>query len=349
MKKTIIDIIKFLVFFGIGAAILIYIYNTANDSFQVQQIQDGVAANSKISLATKIWNDFQTVSIFGIIIAIILFLLSNVSRAIRWQQLLGPLGYKTSFGNRFWPIILGYFVNMAIPRLGEFTRAATISRNENIPVEKSIGTIVIGRIADMFCLLLIIAITFFIEYDTLMLFLNQNGQLPDLSQLIILGIVGCAFLGAFIWLIYTFRTRKFISKIYQMMVNFGEGLATILKLEKKWLFVAHSLFIWFCYFAMNYVIFLSFAPTEHLTFGNGMLVLVSTAFGMVIPSPGGMGSYHFLVTQVLILLGISYQDGFSFAMISWVSINLGCNIIFGLISLMVLPRLKKNVEQIESV
>ena len=43
------------------------------------------------------------------------------------------------------------------------------------------------------------------------------------------------------------------------------------------------------------------------------------AFGIVIPSPGGMGSYHYLVISALAIYGISKFDGFSFANIVFFS------------------------------
>ena len=52
--------------------------------------------------------------------------LSHVSRAYRWKYTLEPLGYKPDFWNSFFSVMIGYAVNLAIPRLGEISRCGFI-------------------------------------------------------------------------------------------------------------------------------------------------------------------------------------------------------------------------------
>ena len=58
---------------------------------------------------------------------------------------------------------------------------------------------------------------------------------------------------------------------------------------------------------------------------------------MVFPSPGGMGSYHAMLVEALKILGVDEISGFAIAMISFFAINLFCNVIFGLLSVILLP------------
>jgi len=102
-------------------------------------------------------------------------------------------------------------------------------------------------------------------------------------------------------------------------------------------FVFHSILIWFCYFAMTYVIFFAFKPTEHLGPVAGLVVFVFGTLGIVFPSPGGMGSYHFLVEEGLTLYGVGEADAFSFANIMFFSVQLFCNVLFGILALIILP------------
>tara|TARA_B110000003_G_scaffold127261_1_gene129330 strand:- start:462 stop:761 length:300 start_codon:yes stop_codon:yes gene_type:complete len=44
--------------------------------------------------------------------------------------------------------------------------------------------------------------------------------------------------------------------------------------------------------------------TSHLTVGDGLFILVLGGIGMVIPTPGGVGSYHAIVMIGLSVLGV---------------------------------------------
>ena len=49
-------------------------------------------------------------------------LLSHAVRAERWRMLMTPTGYKTKFSYSFYSLMVGYFVNLIIPRGGELSR-----------------------------------------------------------------------------------------------------------------------------------------------------------------------------------------------------------------------------------
>ena len=128
------------------------------------------------------------------------------------------------------------------------------------------------------------------------------------------------------------------------MRGFIEGLASIRQLDRPWLFILHSVNIWVMYYLLNYVCFFSFGPTSELSPLIGLVVFVFGGWGIVIPTPGGMGSYHALVQIALGIYGISYADSFSYAMIAFITVQIGANVIFGLLSLLSLPFLNQNYE-----
>ena len=110
-------------------------------------------------------------------LSLILAFITYVSRAYRWKYTLHPLGYKSSFQNQYHSLMIGYLVNMTIPRAGEFTRALMLKRSDNIPVAGSFGTIVTERIIDMLILLSIAFGTIFLnksEASTIMTNLKNS-------------------------------------------------------------------------------------------------------------------------------------------------------------------------------
>jgi len=58
------------------------------------------------------------------------------------------------------------------------------------------------------------------------------------------------------------------------------------------------------YFLMTYVCFFAIEETSHLTISDGLFLLVLGGIGMVIPTPGGIGSYHAIVMIGLSVLGV---------------------------------------------
>ena len=76
------------------------------------------------------------------------------------------------------------------------------------------------------------------------------------------------------------------------------------------------------YYMMTYLCFFAFAPTAHLAPIAALTVFVFGTFGIVIPSPGGMGTYHVLATAALVIHGVNSNDAFSFANIMFFSIQI---------------------------
>jgi uncharacterized protein (TIRG00374 family) len=124
-------------------------------------------------------DSFKSANYWWVGLSLFFGILSHVSRAYRWQYLLEPLGYRPRFANNIMAVLVGYLVNLTIPRAGEVARATTISKYENIPFEKAFGTIVSERIADVIMLLSIIATAFFLQTKLLSsyLFKESNSNL----------------------------------------------------------------------------------------------------------------------------------------------------------------------------
>jgi len=147
-------------------------------------------------------------------------------------------------------------------------------------------------------------------------------------------------------LLYFFRKiifkSRFYRKVMEVLKGFWEGIQTIRKLDRPGWFIAHSINIWLMYYLMTYMAFFAYAPTAELSPVVGLMVFVFGTLGIIVPSPGGMGAYQGLVTAALLLYGIQREDAFSFANILFFSIQIGANVLLGLVALIVLPIANKN-------
>lgn len=347
-KKLLLNVLKFLIFFGLGAGILYLVYRNQNAAFQEDCALKGVPAEN-CSLIGEVIHAFGSVNAFWIFMVLLAYTVSNVSRAARWAMLIRTLGYRPKFRNAFLTTILGYFANLGLPRMGEIVRAGTMAQYEKIAVEKVIGTVAVDRVVDVLSIFVVTGLSFLLDYNSITRFINEYVNIGEKASgksnfLIILLIIGIITLSIF----YIFRKNLLKSALFQKILNiakgFWQGLQTIAKVERPWLFILHSINVWLMYYLMCYFCFMAFAPTANLSPIAALTVYVFGAWGMVIPSPGGMGTYHFLAQLALSFHGVSGSDGFAWANISFFTVNLGANIISGIIALILLPILNKDYE-----
>jgi len=296
-------------------------------------------------LIDKVMTDLSETNLWWIGLSVLLFMFSNILRSWRWQALLKPMGYEVKSYNAFFAIMIGYISNLAIPRIGEVLRAGFLSKYEDVPVEKAMGTVVTDRIVDSVSLLFMILLAIFLEYEMITNYFTKNSSFSvKFNQIIqspFLYIGMVVLLGLVYWL---FKNRSIISQkndFFAKIVNFVtgliDGLLSIFKLERPIIFILQSIGIWTLYFLMSYVCMFAFEPTSHLGLVAGLVVFIFGGLGMVFPSPGGMGSYHYLIGESLGFYSVSGADGFSFAMIMFISITILTNIFFGVVSFILMP------------
>ena len=321
MKQNTIKTLKFLSFFLLGIFIFWLVYKD----------QD---INHIKSVLTN------EVNYFWIIVSIFLGLLSHISRTIRWNLMIEPLGHKPRTLNTFLSVLIGYLMNLALPRMGEISRCGVLSRYEKIPFTKLVGTVVLERIIDMLVLLLLLLIVVITQFGQVVEFMNNNPEVKEKLGNVLSSPVLFIGLAAFIAVIWFARNKIKGSGIAKKMVDllnqFIEGFKTIRNIKNKGAFIFHSLFIWFLYYLMLYCVFFSFEFTSNLSPLAGLAIFVLGSFGMVAPVQGGIGAWHFMVIEGLVLYGIDKADGKIFALVAHGSTTVML-IVFGLIALLVLP------------
>ena len=265
--------------------------------------------------------------------AVVAFI-SHIVRAERWRMLLVPSGNHVKLSNSFFSLMIGYLVNLAVPRGGEVSRCYNLYKLEDTPVEVSFGTVVVERIVDVLCLLGVIMIAFIAEWDKLIAFLGTLGMgsgsttfhLPLWVILAMIGLVGSLVV------LYRFRKNE---KLLKIIKGFKEGLLSVFRLKNKWLFVFYSFFIWFLYFLMSYCVIKAFDTTSHLGFSAVLAVFALGAIAMAAPLPGGTGSYHTIVPLGMVMLyNLPKADAIAFVFIfhGWQTLTM---IVGGVVSLII--------------
>jgi len=111
----------------------------------------------------QVWDIFARFNYFYIFLSFVFCWISHYSRAIRWSYMLDELGYKTNKWNLYHAVISGYFMNMLLPRAGEISRPALVTRYEKIPFEKAFGTVLAERVIDLLIMGILMIVTIWLQ------------------------------------------------------------------------------------------------------------------------------------------------------------------------------------------
>lgn len=270
---------------------------------------------------------------FIIIVSSRLFTVAGtVIRAARWQLLLAPVGDKPGLQNTFYATMTGYLFNLVLPRMGEFYRCWALRNTDNIPVNKSLGTVVSERIMDTLVLVMMTAFVFITRialvgaYFEEVIFTPLTKRIENLidrpfwitaTALFIVIIIATGSI-----MLKRLRLTETGSKINNAMKGFKHGLTSIWKMEQKWLFLGLTAAMWGCYLLAAYSTFFAFEATSGLTLNDALMVLSMASIGMAAPVQGGIGTYHGAVSQGLILLGVSAEAGAAYVLLVHAAITL---------------------------
>lgn len=265
-----------------------------------------------------VFNEFERLSMSWIAVIMLTTILCHLLRAKRWQLLLRATGKKVKFYPVLEAMMLGYFVNMGIPRLGEVTRCFSLHNKTQIPVSGAIGTVVTERAMDVLFLLLFSALAFITNMQVAGHFfdewfiapLSQRWQAMSSSAAIVLLIAVVVSFMAML-LAYRFWLRK---KVHQKVDGFIEemwrGGTGIFSLKRFPTFILQSVVIWVFYYFMTYFWFHAYGPANHIAMVPALAIVAVGNLARTVPlQAGGAGAYHLLMAGILVVYGLTDVEG----------------------------------------
>jgi uncharacterized protein (TIRG00374 family) len=327
MKKIVISTLKIVLPLGIGVYLLWFLFSSMDETVK-----------------KAFYASLNRINYFWVILSLILSTLTLFSRAYRWKYMLEPMGYKSSFWNRYHAVMIGYIMNLTIPRAGEASRSLMLFRAEGIPFAKSFGTIVAERVFDIIMLAAVLFLTVSLAHSdfwemktTIENQFKSDGAKNTVSivKYILIGVFALGFLG-------TLFIQKLRVKVLGFLKNVWEGLTSIFKTKHPFYFIGHTLFIWVNYIVYFAMVFLALPETASMPFSGILVAFVAGSIGISLTN-GGIGVFPLLVGLVIEFYigdtvgaeakGIGYAIGLTI----WGSQTL-LIILLGLISLWLLPK-----------
>lgn len=268
-----------------------------------------------------------------------IMLLSHWIRAMRWKTMLRPIYEPKSTFNLFSAVMIGYALNNLIARSGEFLRPYVVAKREKVSYTSLFATIIMERIIDVFTLLGLFAVSFFVFSDTITKILPEEldkNNIALISGLIIVALVS-SFYKPLVdkvleWTVKPFSEKLFV-KISELFVKFRSGFAIIKRPSQYFRLIVESALIWFCYALPMYIMFycFDFTTTYGLGLGDALILLIGSGIAISLaPTPGGIGVYHGVIAGSLkALYGIPEEVGLAYATVNH-GVNLMVQLLVGL-------------------
>lgn len=277
-----------------------------------------------------IWSYARQADPTFIVLMCVSCLLSHVPRAQRWIYLLEPIeGRKVSLWNSFCAVILGYAVNVPIPRGGEVARLVSITRSEKLPWAGVLPTMLIDRMLDLVMLGILLGLTL----TSLPPALKTREILVGGSTITacsVLGLIALPFLGK---ILHLFLANALVAKrlpsalaakLAELAGQFEVGTKSLTD-KRYWPKIAFlTPLIWFFYWLNLYIAVYAFGLSSRMSALQTLTVFTVGSMGVLLPAPGSVGTYHLMVKTALIST-VGLNDNLALAFVSVV--HLFCFII----------------------
>ncbi|RYF17245.1 MAG: flippase-like domain-containing protein [Flavobacteriales bacterium] len=268
---------------------------------------------------TSIWLEIKKANYFWVFTSAASVLIAHVLRALRWQMLYGSIKYNISFWSSYHALMVGYLANLGLPRFGEIVRCSIIQKTEKVPMFASIGTVITERLFDVLALFVSSLGLLIFQYEIVgsflqnVIYLNISEKLRSINYAWLTALVAIGLL-ILVVAIYFLR-QKFSRKFLKIFVSLKQGFGSYKKLKRKGLFLLYTFGIWLLYVLSMYFCFSAISATSSLGFNASLAAMVFSGFAMVAPVQGGIGVFHWMVAQSLVLYSIPFKDGLAYATI----------------------------------
>lgn len=297
MKRKAVDIVKYVLSLALAVFLVWYAFR----SVDWRAFGEGLKMTRWIYL----------IPFFAASIGALLF------RTFRWRALLKSSGHPVSHLTVWDANNVGNLANVAIPGAGELLRCGYVTGKSGYG--NVFGTVVMERVWDVMAIILMIVGALFLDRDKFGPFFREQVWTPlseslnfSLWWLVVLLLVLAVL---FFWAVFHFRARnRFFGKMADLFSSVGTGFASFRQMKRKWLFLLYTVAIWTMYLLMCFSILKAVPELSSLGIEDALFFTAVGNLASVIPVPGGIGAYHYLVAvSASTIYGATWETGLLFA------------------------------------
>lgn len=281
---------------------------------------------------SEVGTALRQVRIDWLLLTFALILVTLIIRAQRWRILLGR---KLSLRDTFGLINIGYLVSGVLPlRAGDPARAVAASMRGPVSIIAALSTVVVERVLDMFLIVIMLVGTlpFVPGLQTYLAGGQVGGSLSFQLVIILSGALALGMLVMFILVaLFPQKIEALARRILEMLhiphperwlkpvQHALDGLIALRSAREGAALLLWSVALWIVtplYFMTAMQACRAFLPAGDFAL-KGTVATWASAFGMVFPATGGLGSFHFAVREALFWgFAIARDAGFTYAVIA---------------------------------
>ena len=267
---------------------------------------------------TAFWDGLRQTRWGYVVLFLVFSVLALVFREERWRSIIKPIDPEIE-RIRVWDSInVGNLVNVVLPGAGEFVRCGSVS-GKRMSYDKALGTIVCERACDIVAIILMFAGALAAGWNKFgSFFVNEilspaAGRMSFSLWWIVGGVV--LALAAGIWAVFHWSgSNKFCGRVAGAIKGFGAGFAALAKIENKWLFALQTIGIWVMYVLMSWAVLKALPALSDLTMADALFISAVGNIASVVPVPGGIGAYHYMIALTLqAIYGATWDIGILYA------------------------------------
>jgi uncharacterized protein (TIRG00374 family) len=243
----------------------------------------------------EVWRSILRADVWFLTAAVAVTVLAWIFRAVRWLVLLAPVG-RARFRTAFRTTVIGFAATFLLPgRIGEILRPYLLARQEGFKATTTFATVIVERLLDVATVMLLFACA-----------LPFAGVRVGRDIMIAGGISAAAAVGAlavlFVFAGHPERVGQWVERLARLLPRkaaaaaarvahaFAEGLAVMRSPSQLVKAAAWSLPLWVSLAVSIWWTSLAFDLT--FPFSGSFLVMMCLAAGVSLPTPGGVGGFH---------------------------------------------------------
>ncbi len=249
-----------------------------------------------------LWQSITGISAPWVALVTLITISTLLIRAWRWNVLMRPFAPQVRVVDSSLALAICYASNVAIPRSGEVLRTVSLKWTRQAPISPMLATVVVERIIDLFMLIVFIGLALLVQRDPI----NEAYPSLEIASLAVMGLCVVALIGLVFISIYRDRALALLSpwierlfppfaeRIVDLLHTFIAGLESLqnplayaqLALSSLLLNTGYVLIIYATFWGMG------LAEAYHLGLAASLVIMAISSLGVIVPTPGGMGSYH---------------------------------------------------------
>jgi glycosyltransferase 2 family protein len=251
----------------------------------------------------EVWNQIVNAEVRPLLLAVTASLASYVFRAKRWQFLLRPLGV-TRFASAFRATAIGVAATLLLPgRTGEVLRPYLFARREGLSAMASFATVILERLLDTISVLLLFAVFLLFGGPWQAARDSTLFQTIKFAGLAAAGVSVVAFAVTLLivrsppWFagllqrIAALLPRVIEAKVVGSCQALAAGFAIVRKPTDAMMALAGAFPLWLCSALSVWAV--SAAFQLGVPWSGTFLLLTLLVVGVAVPTPGGVGGFHY--------------------------------------------------------